>query len=103
MEHLLVTVADKAVPFAENGSLMDTAFSQRNPAFIMKMIKCQAVALGSKERQVPNWAPGEGTPQFLQPLLTKRLAPKLHSSWGSEGSAKILTTRGGVVPSTKTP
>lgn len=57
---LLVSLADKAVPFAENGSLMDTTFSQRNPAFIKKMIKCQAAALGSKERQVSSWTPREG-------------------------------------------
>lgn len=47
---LLVTLADKAVPFAENGSLTDTTFSQRNPAFIEKMIKHQAAALGGSDR-----------------------------------------------------
>lgn len=57
---LLVSLADKAVPFAENGSLTDSTFSQRNPAFIKKMIKCQTAALRSKDRQVPNWTPREG-------------------------------------------
>lgn len=39
----------------------------------------------------------------MQRLVPKRLALKLHSSWGSEGSANISTTRGCVVLSTKTP
>lgn len=83
---LLVTLADKSVPFAENGSLMDATFSQRNPPFIKKMIKCQAAALGRKQRQVSNRT-SERKLYFWQQLVTKRLVPKLHSSWGSEESA----------------
>lgn len=102
MEHLLVTVADKAVPFAENGSLTDTALSQRNPAFIMKMIKCQAAALGSKDRSLTGHQEKEHC-GFCSCRWLRGYPPNSNSSWGSEGSAKIFTTRGGVVPSTKTP
>lgn len=57
---LLVTLDDKAVPFAENGRLTGTTFSQRNPAFIEKMIKYQAETLGGKQRQLLNRRSGEG-------------------------------------------
>lgn len=49
---LLVTLDDKAVPFAENGRLTDTTFSQRNPAFNKKMIKYQTAALGARARSL---------------------------------------------------
>lgn len=77
---LLVTLADKAVPFAENGSLGDATFSQRNPAFIRKMIKPQAAALGGKQRQAPSRTPGEGKVYFLQHSGTNTSAPRPHSS-----------------------
>jgi len=48
---LLATLADKAVPFAENDSSKRTTFSQRNPAFIEKMIKHKAAALGGRDQE----------------------------------------------------